>query len=298
MRQALTYASRGYGKTYPNPAVGCVIVQNLKQANKKNDSSSCVIGKGFHPRAGMPHAEIFALLEAAGYLSDGVSAAMECINSKNNSKVESLLEFYCEENGAYKLFHQRFSEIHTTTAYVTLEPCCHYGKTPPCALSLVYAGINRVVIGYPDPNPKVNGGGVKILQDSGVKVDFIKNKLLKEDCSHLIQYFLKRITYPKINRTDTINGKKKRLLRSIASTKKRSNTINTMIVGNTTSPSWFEAADEKLWQNELLLLRMRKICSTKKDAKGLGEMIAEELNAYIVQVLGHTVLLYRPVCIS
>ena len=57
------------------------------------------------------------------------------------------------------------------TLYVNLEPCSHYGKTPPCANLIVSEKIKRVVIGCPDPNPKVSGRGVKILKDAGIEVE-------------------------------------------------------------------------------------------------------------------------------
>jgi diaminohydroxyphosphoribosylaminopyrimidine deaminase/5-amino-6-(5-phosphoribosylamino)uracil reductase len=59
------------------------------------------------------------------------------------------------------------------TIYVTLEPCCHYGKTPPCTDALIQAGIRRVVYGYRDPAPKVNGKGHSILQGQGAQCDYI-----------------------------------------------------------------------------------------------------------------------------
>lgn len=59
----------------------------------------------------------------------------------------------------------------SATAYVTLEPCCHHGKTPPCSRALIDAGIKRVVIACEDPNPKVSGKGIKELQAAGVKVE-------------------------------------------------------------------------------------------------------------------------------
>jgi diaminohydroxyphosphoribosylaminopyrimidine deaminase / 5-amino-6-(5-phosphoribosylamino)uracil reductase len=90
MARALKLAEGAKGQTYPNPTVGCVITNN-----------GVVVGEGYHPRHGAPHAEIFAL-RAAGQRARG------------------------------------------GTAYVTLEPCNHYGRTPPCALAVIEAGIKRV----------------------------------------------------------------------------------------------------------------------------------------------------------
>ena len=117
MRRALTLAERARGKTYPNPMVGCVVVSD-------NDE---VVGEGYHPKAGQPHAEVFAL-RAAGNRARGA------------------------------------------TAYVTLEPCNHYGRTPPCSLALVTAGVSKVVVGMVDPNPLVSGSGIQTLRDNGIEV--------------------------------------------------------------------------------------------------------------------------------
>lgn len=89
-----------------------------------------VIGEGWHHRAGEPHAEVMALRDAG----------------------------------------ERQKEVRGATAYVTLEPCSHFGRTPPCALGLVNAGISRVVAAMKDPNPLVSGRGFKILEDAGVSV--------------------------------------------------------------------------------------------------------------------------------
>lgn len=117
MRRAVELASTALGKTHPNPAVGCVIL----------DEDGGIVGEGYHPEAGLPHAEVFAL-RAAGERARG------------------------------------------GTAYVTLEPCNHFGRTPPCSLALVDAGVRRVVVGMVDPDERVNGGGIKTLRDNGIEV--------------------------------------------------------------------------------------------------------------------------------
>ena len=116
MMLAIEQGKQGIYTTRPNPAVGCVIVQ-----------AESIVGQGFHPKAGEPHAEVFALKEA------GTRAV-----------------------GA--------------TAYVTLEPCSHTGRTPPCALALIAAGVKRVVIAGLDPNPQVAGRGVSLLEQAGIDV--------------------------------------------------------------------------------------------------------------------------------
>lgn len=113
MRQALRLARKGF--TPPNPRVGCVLVRDGE-----------VVGEGYHPFAGQPHAEVFAL-RAAGERARGA------------------------------------------TAYVTLEPCCHHGKTPPCTDALIAAGVTRVVIAISDPNPRVSGGGAAQLRAAGIE---------------------------------------------------------------------------------------------------------------------------------
>jgi diaminohydroxyphosphoribosylaminopyrimidine deaminase/5-amino-6-(5-phosphoribosylamino)uracil reductase len=90
-----------------------------------------VIGRGWHERAGEPHAEINALRDAEKY----------------------------------------FGHARGATAYVTLEPCSHHGKTPPCCEALVAAGITRVVAAMTDPNPQVAGLGLDFLRSAGLAVD-------------------------------------------------------------------------------------------------------------------------------
>jgi diaminohydroxyphosphoribosylaminopyrimidine deaminase/5-amino-6-(5-phosphoribosylamino)uracil reductase len=76
------------------------------------------------------------------------------------------------------------------TAYVTLEPCCHHGRTPPCVDVLLAAGVRRVVFAIGDPNPRVNGGGAKLLRDAGVKVE---SGLLEKEATELNKGFLMRM---------------------------------------------------------------------------------------------------------
>ena len=117
MRRAIELARLGQYSTKPNPNVGCVIVKDAQ-----------LLGEGYHPRAGQPHAEVFALRQAG-------------------------------------------EQARGATAYVTLEPCAHYGRTPPCAKALVDAGVAKVVVACPDPNPLVAGKGVQILKDAGIQVE-------------------------------------------------------------------------------------------------------------------------------
>ena len=117
MRAALALARRSLGRTWPNPAVGCVIVKDGR-----------IVARGRTQDGGRPHAEVDALNKA------GDSA-----------------------RGA--------------TVYVTLEPCSHFGKSPPCADALVRAGVARVVSAMEDPNPSVNGQGHARLREAGIAVE-------------------------------------------------------------------------------------------------------------------------------
>jgi diaminohydroxyphosphoribosylaminopyrimidine deaminase / 5-amino-6-(5-phosphoribosylamino)uracil reductase len=117
MRTALALARRGLGAVWPNPAVGCVIVNEGR-----------VVGRGWTQTGGRPHAETEALRRAR-------QAA----------------------RGA--------------TAYVSLEPCCHWGRTPPCVDALIDAGVRRVVVAAQDPDPRVAGNGIARLRAAGLEVD-------------------------------------------------------------------------------------------------------------------------------
>lgn len=185
LRDALECAKKGLGHTFPNPAVGCVLVRGGR--SNRPDDGGVVIGRGFHPRAGFPHAEVFALLQAAGHVTCGVDAAESIVRQKENQHqkkqdmssyqaVVDLTRQYCEDGGARTLLADCCAtsskdEQGSVTAFVTLEPCCHTGKrTPPCATSLIQAGVSRVVVGIRDPNPRVDGGGVDVLRQAGMEV--------------------------------------------------------------------------------------------------------------------------------
>jgi diaminohydroxyphosphoribosylaminopyrimidine deaminase / 5-amino-6-(5-phosphoribosylamino)uracil reductase len=117
MQLALTLGRRGQGRTWPNPAVGAVVVRD-----------GLIVGRGWTQAGGRPHAEPEALARA------GEAA-----------------------RGA--------------TLYVTLEPCSHFGKSPPCADAIIAAGIARVVSAIEDPNPEVAGQGHARLRAAGIKVE-------------------------------------------------------------------------------------------------------------------------------
>ena len=102
--------------------------------------------------------------------------------------------------GYHKMFGEAHAEVHAienageetknATIYVTLEPCSHYGKTPPCAENIIKAGIKRCVIGSGDPNPEVAGKGIEMLKNSGIEVT---ENVLKKECDELNQVFFKYI---------------------------------------------------------------------------------------------------------
>ena len=280
-------------------------------------------------RAGMPHAEVFALLEARNHVEDGVDAArsvMDCLTVTTNDdrqrqKVLDLLKIYKSEDGTNKLFKDCLigSDV---TAYVTLEPCCHVGQTPPCALSLVAAGIKRVVVGFRDPNPKVSGGGIQVLKDSGVDVIVLSSAsadggeiAAADECARLVEFFVKRISpreEPLGNLDELINGKKRRALRQLAGRQKTAGTIQELEWPRDKTISdedkkdndfgervnlnvrFLEEVDNALWNHELILVRLNNVVHKKKGAKVLSARIADALNAHVAQVLGHTTLLYRP----
>src|SRR3984957_1531133 len=117
MQLALTLGRRGQGRTWPNPAVGAVVVKD-----------GVIVGRGWTQPGGRPHAEP----EALGRAGEAARGA---------------------------------------TLYVTLEPCSHFGKSPPCADAVIAAGIERVVSAIEDPNPEVARQGHAKLRNAGIEVD-------------------------------------------------------------------------------------------------------------------------------
>lgn len=136
MGRALRLASRGRGRTSPNPMVGAVVVRDGELA-----------GEGYHRQVGGPHAEVWALRQAG-------------------------------------------ERARGATLFVTLEPCCHRGRTPPCAEAIIAAGVRRVVAAMLDPDPRVAGRGLAQLRAAGVQVTM---GVLEEAARQLNEGYLKRV---------------------------------------------------------------------------------------------------------
>ncbi len=99
-------------------------------------------------------------------------------------------------------------DVKGATAYITLEPCCHYGKTPPCVDTLIKEKIGRVVVGTLDPNPSVNSKGIKTLRSKGIKVDV---GILEDECRQLNEHYFKfiksGIPYVTVKYAQTLDGR-------------------------------------------------------------------------------------------
>jgi diaminohydroxyphosphoribosylaminopyrimidine deaminase/5-amino-6-(5-phosphoribosylamino)uracil reductase len=157
MHLALRLARRGYARTSPNPMVGAVLVKGGR-----------IIGRGWHRRAGEPHAEIEALREAR------------------------------------RLGHSP----RRATLYVTLEPCCTQGRTPPCTEAIIAAGVKRVVAAGADPNPKHAGRAFRILRRAGIAVT---HGVLAKECTELNAAFnhwiVRRTPLVTVKAAMTLDGK-------------------------------------------------------------------------------------------
>ncbi len=151
---ALELAEKGRGRTSPNPMVGAVVVKDGR-----------IIGRGFHAKAGGPHAEVVALQEAGD-----------------------------EARGA--------------TVYVSLEPCSHYGRTPPCVDRIIEAGISKVVVAMLDPNPLVAGRGIEKLRAAGIETEVgVLEKRAKRLNEVFIKYITTELPFVLIKMAMTLDGK-------------------------------------------------------------------------------------------
>lgn len=162
MKKALAEAAKGLGLTSPNPPVGAILVQGEE-----------VIGAGFHQKAGEPHAEIEALLDAHKRRQQKTRASSKKPSGSSSAEAEVGKD---------------------TTLYVTLEPCSTEGRTRACTDAIMKAGISRVVVGCEDPNPAHAGAGLKILRKAGIEV---RCGVMKNECADLIRFFAKHITTAK-----------------------------------------------------------------------------------------------------
>ncbi len=154
MKEALELAAKGRGRTSPNPMVGAVVVKEGK-----------IIGRGYHQKAGTPHAEIHALNDAG-------------------------------------------MEARDSTLYVTLEPCSHRGRTLPCADFIIRSRVARVVVAMLDPNPLVNGNGVRKLREAGIQVDVgLLERETRELNTFFIKYISTKIPYVLLKAAVTLDGR-------------------------------------------------------------------------------------------
>lgn len=154
MKLAMKLALRGKARTSPNPMVGALVVKNGR-----------IIGKGYHRRAGLAHAEVVALYQAQD-----------------------------KAKGA--------------TLYVTLEPCAHFGRTPPCVARIIKSGIKEVIVGSLDPNPLNNGRGIAALKQHRIKVSvgFLEKELRKVN-QVFIKYITKRMPFVTVKVAESLDGK-------------------------------------------------------------------------------------------
>ncbi|MBG0763930.1 MAG: bifunctional diaminohydroxyphosphoribosylaminopyrimidine deaminase/5-amino-6-(5-phosphoribosylamino)uracil reductase RibD, partial [Tissierellales bacterium] len=109
-----------------------------------------------------------------------------------NGKIigEGYHEKYGENHAEVNAFLNAEEDVTGADMYVTLEPCSHYGKTPPCSERIVKEGIKKVVIAMEDPNPLVAGRGIQILKEAGIEVE---TGILKKEAEDLNEIFLKYI---------------------------------------------------------------------------------------------------------
>ncbi len=154
MKIAMQLALKAKGRTSPNPIVGALVVKKDR-----------IVGRGYHKRCGLAHAEVNAL-DAAGTLSKGASL------------------------------------------YVTLEPCAHFGRTPPCVDRIIKSGIKEVIVGMLDPNPLNNGKGIHVLRQNKIKVHVgVLEEGLRKFNEVFIKYISKRMPFVAVKVAESLDGK-------------------------------------------------------------------------------------------
>ena len=110
---------------------------------------------------------------------------------KNNEIIgEGFHRYFGGNHAEINALENKTADTNSATMYVTLEPCSHYGKTPPCAKAIIKSGITKVVIGMLDPNPLVSGNGVKMLEQQGIELVI---GVLERECKQLNEAFIKYI---------------------------------------------------------------------------------------------------------
>lgn len=160
MRLALDAAWQFQGLTYPNPAVGCTVVQN-----------GAVIAVGAHAKAGEPHAEVMALKEA--YMALSIDRGIEKLTQSRE-----IHDYLLKHHNGIFLF---------CDMYITLEPCTHEGKTPSCAELIQKMRPKNVYISHYDPNPEATGGAQALIS-SGIDVHY---GMCEEEGNALLDPFIK-----------------------------------------------------------------------------------------------------------
>ena len=150
--RCIEIARRGEYYVAPNPMVGAVLVAPSDSPMEGEGEVACerIIAEGWHERFGEGHAEV------------------NCFKSLEKSKY-------------------RDTDLSKCTLFVSLEPCSHYGKTPPCAKLIIEKGVGRVVVGMLDPNPLVAGRGVAMLREAGIEVVV---GVMEKECRELNKRFL------------------------------------------------------------------------------------------------------------
>lgn len=174
MTRCVQLARLGEYYVAPNPMVGAVLVESRDERVEIRDqrlgSGEVILGEGWHEQYGGPHAEPNCLRNAEKNHPEGID---------------------------YK----------HSTLYVSLEPCSHYGKTPPCAALIIKKGIGRVVVGCLDPNPMVAGRGVRMMQEAGIEVVV---GVLEDECKALNKRFFclqeKKRPYVILKWAQTVDG--------------------------------------------------------------------------------------------